>query len=132
MPPAMAADVSSPTTVVGSGNPSSCNEAALAAAIGAGGVVVFNCGTAPTTLVVTTPKTIAKDTVIDGKGLVTLSGGGTTRIFLVQSDVAFTVQHLTLEGASVSGARGNGPSQVNSGAAIYRQSNSTLTVIDST
>ena len=129
--PATPADVSNPTTVVGNGE-GTCTEAALDSAIAAGGVIVFNCGTDNATIEVTSAKVIATTTVIDGGSKVTLSGGGAQRIFAVQSDVDFSVQNITLTQASVLGARGNGPSSANSGAAIYRQSNSTLTVINST
>ncbi len=135
MPPATPADVSTPTAVVGTGTAASCSEAALGSALATGGIVTFNCGgtsAAPTTIVLTSPKTVAAATVIDGGSSVVLSGGGTTRIFLTQGDVDFTVQHLTLAHASVTGPRGSGPSANNSGAAIYRQSSAKLTVIDCT
>src|SRR5271170_4573863 len=83
--PIMPADVSSPTTVVGTGTAASCTEAALAAAITKGGVVTFNCGASPVTLTVTAQQNVMVDTVIDGGGTVTLSGGGTTRILHVAS-----------------------------------------------
>jgi predicted outer membrane repeat protein len=107
----------------------------LASALAMGGIVTFKCGgtqNAPTTILLTSPKTIAAKTVIDGGLSVVLSGGGSTRIFVTQGDVDFTVQNITLAHASVTGPRGNGPSSANSGAAIYRQSNAKLTVINST
>ncbi|MBI5536512.1 MAG: hypothetical protein HY898_27570 [Deltaproteobacteria bacterium] len=128
-PPASLVDVSSPTTVVGSGA-GTCSESLLDAAVAAGGIITFNCGTSPATITVTTPKTITATTVLDGGGLVTLSGGGTTRLFVIKSEVDFTVQRITLADAKVSG--GGSPSEDNSGAAIYRQSGSRLVVIDST
>ena len=129
--PTVAADVSKPTTVVGSGN-GTCNEAALDAALTAGGIITFNCGTSDSTITVTSPKQITIDTVIDGGKQVTISGGGTQRIFVVNGAFNFTVQNITLADAFLNGARGNGPSSANSGAAIYRQSESTLQVIDTT
>src|SRR5262245_10755367 len=65
--PVAPVDTSKPTTVV---NP--CTEAALDAAITAGGIITFNCGQARIDL--QAAKTIRKDTVIDGGGQVTLSG----------------------------------------------------------
>jgi hypothetical protein len=125
--PAMTADVSNPTTTV---NP--CNEAGLDAALAKGGTITFDCGSTGTTITLTSPKQITKDTIIDGDNSVTLSAGGTQRLFVVSTAVNFTVQNITLADAMVNGARGNGPSSANSGAAIYRQSESTLTVINTT
>jgi hypothetical protein len=51
--PIQAADVSHPTTVVGSGTASSCTEALLSAALTKGGIVTFDCGSAAATITVT-------------------------------------------------------------------------------
>src|SRR4051812_33849381 len=80
------ADVSSPTQTVGDGTPASCTNAALQTAASSGGVIVFDCGTAPITIPITTTVTFTKETVLDGKGSVTLDGGGTTRILYLDSD----------------------------------------------
>jgi hypothetical protein len=80
--PIGAADVSHPTTVVGTGTATSCTEAALSAALMKGGIVTFDCGSASATITVTRtielPTNI--DTIVDGGGKVTLDGGGTVRI----------------------------------------------------
>jgi hypothetical protein len=80
--PIQAANVSNPTTVVGSGTAASCTEALLSAALTKGGVVTFNCGVTAATITIT--KTIelptGVDTVIDGGNTVTIDGGGTVRI----------------------------------------------------
>ncbi len=130
-PPIDLANVEAPTSTVGSGA-GSCDEAALDAAIAAGGTIVFDCGPDPATIAITSAKVIQSSTIIDGGGLVTLSGGGASRIFLVESEVNLTVQNLTLEDARVSGPRGEGPGPDNSGAAIFRHSGSTLHVINVT
>ncbi len=80
-PPISLADISHPTSTVGSG-PGSCTEALLRSAVTAGGVIVFDCG-GPATITITTELTlpIDRDTVIDGGGTVTIDGGATTRIF---------------------------------------------------
>jgi hypothetical protein len=48
-----------------------------------GGTITFNCGPKPFTITVTTPKIIVFDTDLDGGGLLTISGGRKTLIFLV-------------------------------------------------
>jgi hypothetical protein len=98
------ADVSKPTTVVGTGTAASCTFSALNAAVTTGGVITFNCGNAPTTIKVTATLTlpINKNTVIDGGGKVTLDGGGTVQILRWYSanfralDYRLTLQHLTV------------------------------------
>jgi hypothetical protein len=130
-PPVTPVDVTSPTAVVGSG-PGTCTEAELDAALAQGGIITFNCGTSSVTLNLTSAKTIARDTVIDGGDKITLSGGGAHRLFVTQGDVNFTVQNISLADAMVDGTRGSGPSAANSGAAIYRQSNGKLAVIHAT
>jgi hypothetical protein len=80
--PIAAADTSAPTAVVGMGTAGSCTEAALSAALSAGGVVTFNCGPDPVTITVTATIELpySMDTVIDGGGKVTIDGGGAVRI----------------------------------------------------
>ena len=82
----LAADVSSPTTVVGTGSAASCTASAVVTAVAGGGVVTFNCGPDPVTITVPEIK-IFNDgglgdgsVTIDGGGLVTLSGDGANRI----------------------------------------------------
>ncbi len=82
-------DVSNPTTVVGDGTPESCTGSAFIDAVANGGVITFNCGDAPHTITLTEEAKIynnASDAVvIDGGGLITLSGGGTTRILYMNT-----------------------------------------------
>lgn len=79
-----AENVSSPTTVVGDGTAESCTGEAVVAAVAAGGIITFDCGKDPVTIVMTKPAKVFNDKgtklVIDGGNKVTLSGGGTTRI----------------------------------------------------
>ena len=86
---AQAEDVSTPTTVVGTGTPASCTGDALVAAVATGGVITFDCGPAPTTIVLSSTAKVFNDTapklVIDGGNKVTLSGGGTTRILYMST-----------------------------------------------
>jgi hypothetical protein len=82
-------DVSSPTSVVGNGTPESCTGDAFIEAVAGGGVITFDCGPDPVTITLDRPAKIFNDTgpeiVIDGGGLVTLSGGGKTRILYMNT-----------------------------------------------
>ncbi len=131
--PIQPADTSAPDAVVGSGSPGSCDEAALDAALAVGGVVTFDCGSAPVTITVTSEKAIDKDTVIDGGGTVTLSGGGTTRILRLasawdQTTPKLTVQRLGFTGGFTTDVP-NTTETTQGGAAIFREGGS-LHVID--
>lgn len=96
----------SATTVVGTGTAASCTEASLDAAIGeanaTSGIVSFNCGAAPHTLVVTTEKALASGVIVDGGGKITLSGGNTTRIFTLFQGAAVALKDLELIRGSAS------------------------------
>ena len=76
--------MSSPTTVVGTGTPASCTGDAFVAAVAKGGVITFDCGPDPVTIVLTATAKVFNDKgtklVIDGGNKVTLSGGGKIRI----------------------------------------------------
>ena len=70
--------------VVGNGTPQSCTEAALNAALAVGGVIHFNCGPGMHTITLTTTKEFGvggPSATIVGEGRITLSGGGTVRLF---------------------------------------------------
>jgi hypothetical protein len=80
---ARAVDTSHPDRWVGSGTPRSCTSRAVVRAVARGGVIRFRCGPDPvrielrrTAKVVNTSRRV----VLDGRGLVTLSGGGKRRI----------------------------------------------------
>jgi hypothetical protein len=69
--------------VIGNGSPSGCTSAAVVRAVAAGGVITFDCGPEPVTILMRSTATVAKTrhlVVLDGGGLVTLSGGGKRRI----------------------------------------------------
>ena len=82
-------DVSHPTHVIGTGTPASVTEQAFIAAVAQGGVITFNGGSKPFTLTITKPAKVFNDAskkiVIDGGGLVTISGGGKTRILYMNT-----------------------------------------------
>ena len=83
------ADVSNPTTVVGDGTASSCTSAAFVSAVAEGGVITFDCGPDPVTITLEETAKIYNDKgpeiVIDGGGLVTLSGAGARRILYMNT-----------------------------------------------
>jgi hypothetical protein len=85
---AQAENVSSPDQVVGTGTPESCTAEAFIAAVAQGGKIVFNGGTQPFTIKLPRPAKVVNtstDVVIDGGGLVTLSGAGATRILYMNT-----------------------------------------------
>ncbi len=86
---ARAEDTSDPDVVIGDGTPESCTSDAVVAGVARGGVITFDCGPDPITIVMTETAKVFNDTgpdiVIDGGGLVTLSGGGTVRILYMNT-----------------------------------------------
>jgi hypothetical protein len=106
-----AADTSKPTTVVGNGTAASCDFGHLQSAVTTGGIITFNCGSAPVTIKVTATLNVptTKNTVIDGGKLVTLDGGGTTQILSFNSanwqnnENGLTIQHITFTSAKMTG-----------------------------
>jgi hypothetical protein len=84
VPPAgRAVNTTHPNHVIGHGTPASCSSAAVVRAVAAGGIIRFNCGSKPVTILMTATASVAKTrhlVVLDGRGLVTLSGGGQRRI----------------------------------------------------
>jgi hypothetical protein len=80
---AHAVDTSHPDRWVGNGTPASCTSRAVVRAVAKGGIIRFRCGPDPVTIVLKrTAKVVntSRRVVIDGRGLVTLSGGGARRI----------------------------------------------------
>jgi hypothetical protein len=108
----VAADVSQPTSVVGTGTPQSCTNAALAQAVAGAGIITFNCGPDPVVIGVTQTLnlSITRDTVIDGARKVTLDGQGTTQVLRYSSpnfralETRVTLQHLRVINGFVAGA----------------------------
>jgi hypothetical protein len=145
-----AEDTSSPTTVIGSGTPASCTASAFVAAVAQGGVITFDCGPDPFTLVLTEPGKVFNDRgtklVIDGGNKVTLSGGGTSRILYMATcdqaqvyppgsgdcntnpGVQLVVQNLTFINGSAKGIADT--NNAGGGGAIYAQGGS-LKVVSS-
>ncbi len=75
--------------VVGDGTPQSCTCDAVVEAVAKGGKIGFNCGKDPITIVMDRPAKVVNDAseeiVIDGGGMVTLSGNGKTRILYMNT-----------------------------------------------
>jgi hypothetical protein len=84
VPPAgRALNTRHPNHVIGNGKPASCTSAAVVRDVAAGGIIAFNCGPEPVTIVMTRTARVVKTrrlVVLDGGGRVTLSGGGRRRI----------------------------------------------------
>jgi hypothetical protein len=130
--------------VVGHGTPGSCTSQAVVQAVAAGGVTAFSCGPRPVTIVMTATAKVRNTSttvVLDGGGLVTLSGGGVRRILYMDTcDPAqtWTTSHcqdqatpaLTVE--NIGFADGNSTGQVydgGGGGAIFDRGGQ-LKVID--
>ena len=127
-------DTSSPDHVIGSGTPESCTPEAFIEAVAAGGIITFNTGNLPVTLVLPETAKIFNDTgpkiVIDGGGLVTLSGGGERRILYMNTsdpDQVWTTEHaqnqdhpqLTVQNLSFIDGDSSGEADYTGGGAIY-------------
>ena len=132
--PISAVNTAGNTNVVGDGTPASCTESAFEQAIAAGGVVTFNCGSSAYRLVLSSTKSVTKDTVIDGGNLVTLDGGGQVRQLLLNTNnfdattPTLTLQNITL--ANGHGTDNAGTGAPTGGGAVYRYGG-TLNVINS-
>ena len=121
-------NTSNPTTVVGTGQPSTCTGQAVVDAVAAGGIITFDCGPDPVAITVpTTAKVVnanGPEIVIDGGGKITLSGGGKRRILYMntcdeaqgwttshcqnQDHPRLTVQNLTFADGNATGEQTEG------------------------
>lgn len=106
--------------IVGDGTPTSCTRDALAAALASGGEIRFNCGSAPVTIPIASTLDIRTAATIDGGGLVTLDGQGTTRIMYVNKLSAGT--KLTLRNLTLANGRSSGFEPSFGGCVYTRQS----------
>jgi hypothetical protein len=146
-----AEDVSSPTTVIGTGTPVGCTGDAFVNAVAKGGIITFDCGPNPVTIVLTSTAKVFNDKgtklVIDGGNKVTLSGGGTNRILYMATcdkaqvyppgpgdcntnpGVELVVQNITFIDGSAKGIA-EGANNDGGGGAIHAQGGS-LKVVNS-
>jgi hypothetical protein len=83
-----------------SGTITVCDDVHLSAALTGGGLVTFNCG-GPATLTVTSTKTIAANTTIDGGDNITLTSNG-VQLFVINSGMGLTLTNMTI--ANLNGA----------------------------
>ena len=125
---ASAEDTTAPDHIVGDGTPESCTSDAVVQAVAQGGIITFDCGPAPITIVLSETAKIFNDTgpdiVIDGGNLVTLSGDNQRRILYMntcdqaqqwttphcqnQDHPRLTVQNLTFAEGNSEGAQPDG------------------------
>jgi hypothetical protein len=120
-------DTSHPSHVVGRGTAASCTSAAVVAAVRAGGIIRFSCGPKPVIIrMSSTAKVIntSPQVVLDGGGLVTLSGERRRRILYLdtcdpaqvwttshcqdQASPKLVIQNLTFTDGNSSGQRFDG------------------------
>jgi hypothetical protein len=112
---ALAGRVLADDAVVGTGTPMSCSENALDTALSTvqnsgGGTITFNCG-GPRVIVFNLGiRTIESQVVIDGGGVITLSGGTVTNLFTVEPGALFELRNITLS---------NGYAAIGAAGAIY-------------
>jgi hypothetical protein len=81
-------NTSHPNHVVGHGTPASCTSAAVVAAVRAGGIIRFACGPNPVTITMRATAKVRNTSsrvILDGGGLVTLSGAGRRRILYMDT-----------------------------------------------
>jgi len=107
----VAADPLASPTVLGNGTPGSVTTAAIQAALDAGGTIVFNVGPNPVTITLTATLVINRAVVLDGSGLVTLSGGNARRILRITNTqnldaYSITLQNINFANANTPGGRG--------------------------
>jgi hypothetical protein len=127
-------DITHPDHVIGTGTPESCTPESFIAAVALGGIIVFNCGLQPTTITLDKPARIfndaKRDIVIDGAGLVTLSGGGKTRILYMNTcdpDQHWTTSHcqnqdnprLTIQNLTFTGGNSKNETEYDGGGAVW-------------
>lgn len=91
--------------VVGTGTPGSCTDTSFDTVFNnvqssGGGIITFNCGAAPHTIILSVKRSVSANTEIHGSNLVSLSGGNTTPLFQVYAGRSFTLKDITLTRAA--------------------------------
>jgi hypothetical protein len=130
---ARAVDTSHPDHVIGNGTAASCTSKKVVAAVARGGIIRFRCGSKPVTIKMTATAKVHNDrhdVVIDGKGLITLDGGGVRRILYMNTcdpDLVWTTDHcdnqahpmLTVQNITFKHGRSSGHETEDGGGAIF-------------
>jgi len=127
-------DVSSPTHIIGTGTPESVTEEAFIKAVAEGGIITFNGGNKPFTLKLTKTAKIYNDAsqqvVIDGGGLVTISGCAKVRILYMNTcdeNMHWTTSHcqnqefphLTVQNITFADGNSSSETEFDGGGAIW-------------
>ena len=127
-------DVAFPDQIVGNGTPESCSAEAFIDAVALGGTIVFDCGPDPITITLPEPARVFNDAdpdiVIDGGGLVSLSGGGLTRLLYMNTcdpDLVWTTDHcqnqdhprLTVQNITFANGNSSAETEYDGGGAIW-------------
>lgn len=131
---AMPIDVSTPDQTIGDGTPESCTGQKVIDAVAKGGLITFNCGPEPHTILLNETAKVFNDQnpdiVIDGGGLITLSGGGKNRILYMNTcdqNQKWTTPHcndqdhprLTIQNITFANGNFVGETEFEGGGAIW-------------
>ncbi len=127
-------DVSKPDQVIGDGTPESCTCDEFVDAVSQGGKITFNCGDSMVVIKMDRPAKVFNDAypdiVIDGGGLVALSGEGMTRILYMNTcdqDQHWTTEHcqnqdhprLTLQNLTFMNGNSSAETEFDGGGAVW-------------
>ena len=145
-----AASTARPDQVIGTGSPAGCTSAAVVRAVARGGVITFDCGPTPVTITMTATARVrntSHQVVLDGGGLVTLSGAGQRPILfqdtcdpqqrITTSDCYnqrwphLTVQNITLEDGNSTVPQTSGAAFGGGGGGAIFDLGGQLTVVNS-
>ncbi len=127
-------DTANPDHVIGDGTAASCTSQAVVETIAQGGIITFNCGPDPVTIVLVETAKIFNNTgpkiVIDGGNKVTLSGADQRRILYMNTcdeNQEWTTSHcdnqdhpqLTVQNLTFVSANSKGEDEHDGGGAIW-------------
>lgn len=131
---AMEEEVSNPDIVIGDGTPESCTCEEFVDAVAQGGTITFNCGDSMVVIKMDRPAKVVNDAnpdiVIDGGGLVALSGQGLTRILYMNTcdkEQQWTTDHcqnqdhprLTLQNLTFMNGNSRAEKEFDGGGAVW-------------
>ncbi len=127
-------DVSNPDHIIGDGTAESCTCDEVINAVALGGKIIFNCGPDSLTIRMDRPAKVFNDAdpdiVIDGGGLITLSGNGRSRILYMNTcdpDQHWTTDHcqdqdhprLTVQNITFADGNSTAEREYDGGGAIW-------------